>query len=161
RTAGIEVDQHLDVAILGELHDVARPLDDHPAVEVGLGHRLDHLGLRRGMHDHVEALAVHRLEQRPLVSDVGDAQRDGGRAVLAGAGREIVDRDDEIAARHERIREVAADEAGAAGHEHAQGLVAPLWMKWWTSWWMKVIPFDRVPRLAFAMPEERASSDPT
>ena len=102
-----------------QAHDVARPFDDHASIEVGLLHRLDHLGLRGAVHDGVESLALQRLVERLRIRDVDDAERDVRREVGAVAGGDIVDDDHEIAARLEGVDDRAADEAGAAGDEYA------------------------------------------
>src|SRR6266511_677344 len=73
---------------------------------------------------------------------VRDAQRDVGSEIAAIARGEIVDHDDEVSARVERVDDVATNESRAAGHQHSQGRVAPssMWTRWWRSSWMECLP---------------------
>ena len=61
-------------------------------------------------------------DQRRRVGDRRLVQRRApAREVLAPAGREVVDDPHLVAAREQRVDEVGADEAGAAGDESAHG----------------------------------------
>jgi hypothetical protein len=71
------------------------------------------------VHDRVETLAVDRRPKRFVVRHVGDAERDVRREVGAVAGRDVVNDDNEVAARLERVDDRAADESGAPGDEYA------------------------------------------
>jgi len=44
--------------------------------------------------------------------------RQAGRLPVVGGRVEVVDDDDFVAARHQRVDDVGTDEAGAAGHQH-------------------------------------------
>ena len=84
------------------------------------------------MDDRVELLITERPPQLPLVRHVGYAQRRTCRDVGARPRRKVVDGDDGIAARHERIDDRAADEAGTAGDKYAHLLGAPFPQLWTT-----------------------------
>ena len=69
-------------------------------------------------HEVVDELGVERRALDQL--DVGMPVQMGDR--VAPAGGEVVEEDDALAAGEQRVREVGADEAGAAGDQDPAGL---------------------------------------
>ena len=67
---------------LGKPDGVARAVDDDAAIQVGLVHRLDDLGLRRAVHDPVEGLALQHGLELVLVGDTREPER-GTRSEVA------------------------------------------------------------------------------
>ncbi len=77
------------------------------------------------MHHRVDAVLTQGLEHGLAIADLADDER-GVEDRLAEAPREIVEDDDPLAARAQLQDDVAADIAGAAGHEDA-GLFHAKW----------------------------------
>ena len=123
-----EDDRGLRVVVTARLED--RELRAAVDLEVGVrvGHRVEVARLAGEVEDHVAP--AHERPQAVLVPDVRDvdvhAVVDPGDVVPAAAvlRDERVDEADVRARRHERVREVRADEAEAAGDQHALALEA-------------------------------------
>src|SRR3989442_3243733 len=121
RAPGGDVHEDRRVRLARQLDDVLGPPHDDVAVELLLLHRLHDLCLRRAVHDAADALARERALERGAVGDVGDAELGPPVEVGAIARGKIVDHEDLIAAREERVDDVAPEESGAAGDQHTQG----------------------------------------
>ena len=74
------------------------------------------------MHDRLDLVLLHHPLDSRGVADVAHHQRagvaGGERRRLAMPGREVVVDHDPVAGLHQRLDGVAADVAGAAGHQH-------------------------------------------
>jgi hypothetical protein len=77
--------------------------------------------LRRQMEDDLRPKSGSELPEH-LVADVELVQRDSVGDVLAASAREVVDHVHLITSREQRIRDVRADEARAAGNDHPHRL---------------------------------------
>ena len=88
-------------------------------VVVGSPHRGLHVGLRGEVEDDVGARRASMPSRMSRSTNVA-----AGVDVLALAEGEVVDDDDVVAARDERVDEVRADEAGASGDDRAHDAVS-------------------------------------
>jgi hypothetical protein len=75
--------------------------------------------------DGVEPPAAKLVLKRGKIANVSDTQIGVRIDIRSVARRKIVDHDDLVAAREERVDDVAAKETGTAGHEDTQPRVAP------------------------------------
>ena len=87
-------------------------------VVVGPRDRGHHVGLRGEVEDDVRRAEVEAVADVPL------DERGGGVQVLALAGREVVDRDDLVAALDEPVDEVRPDEPGSTGDDRPHAAVS-------------------------------------
>jgi hypothetical protein len=74
------------------------------------------VGLRREMEDDFRVQLRYEVEQA-VFPDVELVQLRAAAEILTAAAREIVDQVDAVAARKQRVHEVGADEACAAGDD--------------------------------------------
>ncbi len=89
------------------------------------------------MDDRIDELARQHSADALAIADVRDDEPDGRIEVGAVAGREVVEHDDVVAARAERVDDVRSEEPGAAGHENTHPTYPlSLWTVLWTPRWM-------------------------
>ena len=85
----------------------------------GILHGHGHAGLRRQVADEIRAAGECLLE-RVSLGDVQLLEPRAFRHVRARARREVVDDEHVVAALHEHLGDVRADEAGSSGHDDAR-----------------------------------------
>ena len=125
RAARRRVHHALDAAQPRGLEHVDRADDVDPRVPRRVLDRLAHIDLRGQVEDDVGPRRGEHAAHAPRVADVGlleaGAPRQRAAEVLALAGGQVVDDRDLVAAIEERVDEVRADEAGAAGDQGTHG----------------------------------------
>jgi hypothetical protein len=125
RAAGRRVEHALDAGEPRGLEHVDRAHDVDARVPGRVLDRLAHIDLRREVEDDVGPRRGEHAAHPVRVADVGlleaRAARERGGEVLALAGGQVVDDQDLVAAIEQRVDEVRADEAGAAGDQGTHG----------------------------------------
>jgi hypothetical protein len=112
-----------DARVARRLEHVDRAQHVDRGVDRRVGDRLAHVDLRGEMEDDPRLRLGDHVAQRAGVADVGlhepHPALDRAREVVAPARREVVDHGDLVAALHERVHQVRADEARPACHDRA------------------------------------------